>query len=49
MKQTTIMINEGERNWLERLKRKHNLKSISEAMEKVREIFYKFKLENELE
>jgi len=45
---TTVMIRESERNWLERLKRKHHLNSLSEAMQKVKEVFIKFKLENEL-
>jgi len=48
MKQTTIMIRESERNWLERLKRKHNLQSLSEVMLKVKNVFVKFKLEGEL-
>lgn len=48
MKTTTIMIRVTERNWLERMKRKHNLKSIQGVMEKIRSVFYKLKLEEEL-
>ena len=46
---TTIMIDEAQRNWLERLKRKHNLKSLNEAIKKIRGVFNKLKLEDELE
>lgn len=45
---TTIMVNETGRNWLERMKRKHKLKSIAEVMEKIRVLFKRLKLEEEL-
>lgn len=44
----TIKVRETERNWLERLKRKHKLKSIGKVMEKIRNLFHKLKLEDEL-
>lgn len=42
------MIDEVERNWLERLKRKHKLRSIQEVMKKIKGVFYRLKLEEEL-
>ena len=48
MTQTTIMIREVERNWLERLKRKRKLKSLAEVMEKIKKMFYRLKLEEEI-
>ena len=48
MTTTTIMINESERNWLERLKRKYKLKSLAEVMIKIKVLFRKLKLEEEL-
>jgi hypothetical protein len=48
MTNTTIMIRETERNWLEKLKRKHKLRSLSKVMEKIKNMFYKLKLEEEI-
>ena len=48
MTQTTIMIRETERNWLEKLKRKHRLKSLAEVLEKIKKMFYRLKLEEEI-
>lgn len=45
---TTIMIRKTDRNWLERLKRKHKLKSVGKVVEKIRSLFNKLKLEEEL-
>jgi hypothetical protein len=48
MTTTTIMVRESERNWLERLKRKHRLKSLEEVVAKIRSLFKKLKLDDEL-
>ncbi len=45
---TTIMIREQERNWLERLKRKHKIKNHAEVMQKIRILIQKHKMEEEL-
>jgi hypothetical protein len=44
----TIKVRETQRNWLEKLKRKHKLKSLEEVMEKIKKVFLKLKLEEEL-
>ena len=48
MTQTTVMIRDIDRDWLEKLKRRHKLKSVSKVMEKIRKMFYRLKLEEEI-
>ena len=44
----TIKVRETERNWLERSKRKYKLKSLAEVLEKIKKMFYRLKLEEEI-
>ena len=48
MTYTTIRVRIVERDWIERLKRKHKLADVSEVMEKIRKMFYRLKLEEEI-
>ncbi len=48
MKTTTLTIRVQERNWLERLKRKHNIKTLSETLERVKKLIQTHKMEGEL-
>lgn len=48
MTTTTIMVREQERDWLERLKRKHKLKKLSEVLQKIRKLIRDHKMEDEL-
>ncbi len=48
MTYTTIRVRIVERDWIERLKRKHKLADASEVMEKIKKMFYRLKLEEEI-
>ncbi len=43
-----MMIRDTERNWLERIKRKHKLKTLSEVVQKLRKFIKDHKMEDEL-
>ena len=45
---TTIMIREQERNWLERLKRKHRIRNLAEVVQRLKILINKHKMEDEL-
>jgi len=45
---TTLTIEIPERNWLERLKRKHKIKTLAETLKRVRKVITEHKMEGEL-
>ena len=44
----TIKVYEEDRNWLEKLKRKHSFSSITNVIKSIRKLIVEFKIEGDL-
>lgn len=44
----TVKVFESDRNWLERMKRRHNFRSLTEVIKKIRQLIQHNKMEEEL-
>lgn len=44
----TVKVYESDRNWIERMKRRHNIFSLTEVIRKIRNVIQKHKMEEEL-
>lgn len=44
----SVKVYESDRNWIERMKRRHGLPSLTEVIRKIRKVIQQHKMEDEL-